>query len=361
MQHFNTSKSFAEIRNYLAGKAIGITRDTSLLNEVLKCLFCQVSYNLNEQVKAGTAEEISKIYREMFSRIKVQCPDAFAKDEEILLDPESIFFIHTVLKNIDFLDQASDPLSDLYQTFAGTEMRGNEGQFFTPTQAVSWIVEALEPQLGEKVIDPACGAGSFLFNISRYLKRNNVDDLEISNSIYGIEKDQYLSNLAATHLALTTLGKANIFCADSIERIDGANKPIELDFEDSFDIVVANPPFGSKIRVGSEKVREMFDLSRKWVRHKENGEYYISDKFVANPSPQVLFLEVCIKLLKQGGRLGIVVPESMLSNSSAGHVVNYLLKNMRLEAVIGMPENLFKTSGKGGDTYEDMLGNSYKI
>ena len=84
------------------------------------------------------------------------------------------------------------------------------------------------------------------------------------------------------------------------------------------------------------------------VRNKETGQYIKTEKFVANPTPQVLFLEICIKLLKEGGRLGIVVPESMISNASSAHVVHYLLSNMRLEAVIGMPENLFKTSGKGG-------------
>lgn len=348
MHHVNNSKSFTDIRNYLAGKAIGITRDTSLLNEVLKCLFCQVSFGAQREDNVKSTEEIAKLYREEFAIVKTKCPQAFAKDEEILLDPDSIFYVHSVLKNIDFLDAASDPLSDLYQTFAGTEMRGNEGQFFTPTQAVSWIVEALEPKVGEKIIDPACGAGSFLFNISRYLKRNNANDLEITSSIYGIEKDKYLANLADTHLALTALGQANIFCGDSIERKDDLDNALKIKFEDAFDVVVANPPFGAKIKVGSDKVKALYDLSRKWVRNKENGKFHRTENFVSNPTPQVLFLEICIKLLKPGGKLGIVVPESMLSNASSAHVVSYFMENMRLEAVIGMPENLFKTSGKGG-------------
>ena len=71
-------------------------------------------------------------------------------------------------------------------------------------------------------------------------------------------------------------------------------------------------------------------------------------KVAANPSPQILFLELCLKLLKVGGRMGIVVPESMLSSSSGGYVIQYLMDNSNVDAVIGMPENLFKTSGKGG-------------
>ena len=65
-----------------------------------------------------------------------------------------------------------------------------------------------------------------------------------------------------------------------------------------------------------------------------------------NPSPQILFLEVCLNLLKEGGRLGIVVPESMISNGGTSYVVNYLLNTAQINAVIGMPENLFKTSAK---------------
>jgi len=330
------------------GKAIGITRDTSLLDEVVKCLFCSAYFDVEDNNSKGSPELIAKAYRDTFSKVKLQCPSAFSMEEEILLDPESISYVHSIIKNIDILDPSSDPLSDLYQTFVGTEVRGNEGQFFTPPQAVNWIIEAINPQRGESIIDPACGAGSFLFSAARHLKKAKVRDAQIAKSIYGVEKDNYLSKLANTHLSLVTLEHSNIICGDSIERTNANNEAIKIDFESSFDIVVANPPFGSKIKVGSKSAKERFDLAKKWLKDKETGQYTITDKFVTNPSPQILFIEICLKLLSDGGRLGVVVPESMISNASSGHVVNYLMKNTQLEAVIGMPENLFKTSGKGG-------------
>jgi type I restriction enzyme M protein len=113
-------------------------------------------------------------------------------------------------------------------------------------------------------------------------------------------------------------------------------------------VVLANPPFGSKIKVGSEEAKLRFDLAHRWTKNKETGKFDKTDKVAANPTPQILFLELCLKLLKPGGRLGIVIPESMLSSSSGGYVVQYLMENSNLNAVVGMPENLFKTSGKGG-------------
>lgn len=346
MKRKTLSASFNEIRNYLAGRAIGITRDESLLHEVVKCLFCKISMSVN--TIELTTEQLSKTYRQKFREIKSSTSHLFAKDDELLLDPNSIKFVDRVLSDMDLIDPHNDPLSDLYQTFIGSEVRGAEGQFFTPTEAVRWLVEAIAPELGDRIIDPACGAGSFLSFSARYLRSAGAGAAEINNSIFGIEKDKYLATLANTHIALTTLLPSNVICADSIERRteDGLNIPFDLD--EQFDIVFANPPFGVKIKIGSEIAKRSFDLAYKWKREKGSKDYIRTDVLAPNPSPQILFLELCIKLLRPGGRLGIVVPESMISNASSAYVVQYLLEKTHIRAVIGMPENLFKTSGRGG-------------
>ena len=338
--------AFTEIRNYLAGRAIGITRDQSLLHEVVKCLFCKMA--LSKDLTRLSTEELSRQYRNQFFEIKATTLKLFSSDEELLLDPTSIKFVDKVLSTLDLIDPHNDPLSDLYQAFIGSEVRGADGQFFTPTEAVRWLVEAIAPKKGEKIIDPACGAGSFLSFSARYLRAQGVKSAEINKSIFGIEKDKYLASLANTHIALTTLMPSNVVCADSIERRneDGMSIPFELD--EKFDVVFANPPFGAKIKIGSDIARLSFELAYKWKRDKSAGIYVQTDELLLNPSPQILFMELCIKLLKPGGRLGIVVPESMISNSSSGHVVQYMLEMLNIRAVVGMPENLFKTSGKGG-------------
>src|SRR5690606_31157152 len=140
----------------------------------------------------------------------------FKNDEEILLDPTSIHYVDSELSHIDLSNPQKDPLGELYQAFIGSDLRTTEGQFFTPHQAIGWLVEAIDPQPGEKIIDPACGPGGFLSCAARHLLSIGVDRSLISESLYGIDKDEYLSNLANAHIALATLRKANISCADSI-------------------------------------------------------------------------------------------------------------------------------------------------
>jgi len=347
MKDMPLNTAFNDIRNYLAGKAIGITRDQSLMHEVVKCLFCKINI-VKELPERPDNEQLAILYREAFHEIKRKVQSIFSVDEEFLLDPDSIAYIHDILGQVDLENPHNDPLSELYQAFVSSDARGAEGQFFTPTEAVSWLVDAVAPKKGEKIIDPACGAGSFLSFSARYLRANGVSPLEINECLFGIEKDEYLSMLANTHIALSTLSQSNVICADSIERKTqtGASFPFELD--EQFDVVLANPPFGSKIKIGSQEAKESFDLAHRWVKNKLTGEFVKTDKVAANPTPQILFLELCLKLLKPGGRMGIVIPESMLSSSSGGYVVQYLIEHSNLNAVIGMPENLFKTSGKGG-------------
>lgn len=347
MKERTLNSAFTDIRNYLAGKAIGITRDQSLMHEVVKSLFCKINV-IGNISKRPDNEELALLYREAFNEIKSKVQTIFSSEEELLLDPESIAFIHDIFEQIDLEDPHNDPLSELYQTFVSSDARGAEGQFFTPTKAVSWIVDAIAPKKGEKIIDPACGAGSFLSFSARYLKANGVAPKAINDCLFGIEKDEYLSKLANTHIALSTLSQSNVICADSIERKDKDNLEIPFELDGHFDIVLANPPFGAKIKIGSDETKSKFDLAHRWSRDKTTNLFEKTDKIAANPSPQILFLELCLKLLKVGGRMGIVVPESMLSSSSGGYVIQYLLEHSDLNAVIGMPENLFKTSGKGG-------------
>jgi type I restriction enzyme M protein len=339
--------AFEDIRNYLAGKTIGITRDKSLLNEVVKCLFCKTRL-ASQDLSEKSNEEIATIYRQIFTRLKAELSEIFDDTSEILLDPDSIAFIDKKLNHTDLEDPHDDPLSILYQTFIGSEIRGNEGQFFTPIAAVKWIVEAIEPKLGEKIIDPACGAGSFLSYAARYLKENGGKEKAISKNLFGIEKDEYLSKLAKTHLALATFNQSNIICGDSIERKIQNNGKIPFEIDNQFDIVLANPPFGAKIKIGTEETKKKFDLAHKWTKKRGSETFVKSDKVIDNPTPQILYLELCIRLLKPGGRMGIVVPESLITSLGNAYVVQYLREHVHINVVIGMPESLFKTSGKGG-------------
>lgn len=342
----SAGQAFQELRNYLAGRALGISRDSTLMHEIVKCMFCLAVFP--KLPTAADPESLAKIYREAFRALARKRQSVFQPDEELLLDPNSIAQVDSVLRRFNYESEDQDPLSELYQVFVSNEVRGREGQFFTPAQAVSWLVAAVDPTPGEKVIDPACGAGGFLSYSARHLRASGADAKTIAGSLYGIEKDRYLADLANTHIALTSLQPATVICADSIERRmeDGSPLPFKLDGQ--FDVVLTNPPFGAKIKVGSESSLRSFDLAHKWVRQKGASCFVKKEDLAVSPTPQVLFLELCIRLLKEGGRLGLVLPESMVSNKATSYVVQYLMTHADVESVIGMPESLFKTSGRGG-------------
>lgn len=342
---------FRHLRNYLAGRLLGASRDSALLQEMVKCLFAHV-WLIRQKGKPYSRSidplELARAYRGAFAEMRQSLPDLFESNDEILVDPASLSVIADALALINFDSPTHDPVGDLYETFAGNSIQVKEGQFFTPQNAVNWIVEAINPRPGERVIDPACGAGGFLSFTARHLIRLGASHEQVSSSLVGIDKDELLSHLAKTHLSLTTFRSSSVVCADSIAWKSQKSPGLSKEWLGTFDVVMTNPPFGARIDSADETVRRSFSLAHKWRRPKSGGKWAITGELQNNAPPQVLFLERCLTLLKPGGRLGIVVPESLLSSASYAYVVEYLKSHAEIRAVVGMPESLFKTSGKGG-------------
>jgi len=349
----NPKEAFRDIRNYLAGQFVGSTRDETLLDEVLKCLFCKM------YVELGYAPDIdkgvdsfarAKHVRMVFARVRADYPDIYAADTEILLSPEAIA---TILDACSFslIDSSSDPVGDAFEVFVGSESRNKSGQFFTPRSATDLLVELVNPQPHETIIDPACGAGGFLASTARHYLAMGMASHElaaVAPKLHGIDKDHYLAKLAEFHVSLLTGGKSSVIYGDSIALTDGKVSIRERLPEEGFDVLLTNPPFGARIIAASPKVLQDFELAKRWRYDEGTGEWMPTIEVRSQVPPQVLFVERCLSLVKDGGRLGMVLPESMLSNKSHRFVVQYLMRRAHITAVIGMPESLFKTSGKGG-------------
>jgi type I restriction enzyme M protein len=357
----NLKPQFKDIRNYLAGRVTGATRDETLIKELIKIIFCKIkdehNYLRNKKLSFFTSNSDSDIdvyqrIKKIFSDIKNTYPELFDISDEINLDPASVRYIVEKLEKYSFTLSKRDPVGDAFEVFIGNNLRGAEGQFFTPRNVINMIVEMIDPEPGQLIIDPACGTGGFLSVCLHYLKlKNGFDKLDdfsslVERSIFGIDKDQYLAELAMKHVAIMGNCHPQIICTNSLENHDG------LLFNHSnlkngyFDIIMTNPPFGSNIDVGPESLLKHYDLAHKWECKKGNWEKTrILDLKVP---PQIFFVERCLKLLKDGGKLGIVLPERIFSSKSYQYVVNYIISNSRILGIISMPEELFKTSGKSG-------------
>jgi type I restriction enzyme M protein len=345
---------FRHLRNHLAGQHVGATRDDVLLDEVLKCLFCKhyVEVGLAPPLPetSSSVEQASRI-KDVFILVRRDYPDLYAPDTEIRLDPESLCFVMAEC-SFSLLEATSDPIGDAFEVFAGSESRGRAGQFFTPRPVTDLLVEALDPKPGETVIDPACGAGGFLTSVARHYLAVGVKPAKLaslsSKTLYGIDKDSYLVKLAKLHMSLLAGGHPQIVCADSVAMRNGSIRLRDELPPEGFDVLLTNPPFGTRIVAATPDVLRTFELGHKWQLNRRTGKLEPTAELQTQVPPQVLFVERCLSLLKEGGRMGMVLPESVLSNKSYRYVMEYLLEKSDVCGVVGMPEALFKTSGKGG-------------
>jgi type I restriction enzyme M protein len=347
----NPKEIFRDIRNYLAGQFVGATRDDALLDEVLKCLFCKFMIE-NGKLQSDKLQNDpfarAKQVRMVFASVREKFPEIYDANAEILLDPAALQYVMTEL-DFSIIDAKSDPIGDAFEVFVGSESRGKTGQFFTPRTVTTMLVEAVDPRPDETILDPACGAGGFLSSVCAHWLNQGVTNKNIagrvSKNLYGIDKDSYLVQLAKAHIALLTGGHPRIINGDSISLQSGLEKKFPLG---GFDVILTNPPFGVRIIAATPDVLKTFELAKRWVKNTRTGNLEPSHEIQTSVPPQVLFVERCLSLLKPGGRLGMVLPESILSNKSYRHVVEYLMGIADVRSVMGMPESLFKTSGKGG-------------
>jgi type I restriction enzyme M protein len=336
---------FGRVRDYLAGQHLGATRDAALLDQVLLCLAAKI-----ELVDRGESllvpDRVKSCYESALRRLRRAVGQSCLPPGDLELDAASLEYVDRQLALLNF--GASDLVGDAYQCFRGADSRGQEGQFFTPPAAIRILAAFIEPRRCEKVIDPACGAGGFLFAVAQHLLAEGADPETVAASLFGVEKDEYLGRIARMRLALLMRRSINVSVGDSLawrstEKISFMSRLQP----GSYDAVLTNPPFGSRIIAASESLRRSFKLAHRWVDDRSGRLVPTTDLLPTSP-PQTLFVERCLSLVRPGGRVGMVVPESLLSGQNYSHVVEFLFQNADIESVVGMPEALFKTSGRGG-------------
>ena len=369
----NLKAVFGDLRHHLAGNVAGITRDVALAEQVLNIVFCKLFDELNTgpdevvsfRAAASDAEqEVADRVRGLFDQVIARYSDVFDSDASLDVDTASLAYIVGELQNYSLMDSDRDAVGEAFEVFVGPTLRGAEGQFFTPRNVVKMVVDMLEPRPGEMIIDPACGSGGFLIRVleavwtaldvqgaekgwsDAVLERERRE--VATRCLRGIDKDTFLAKVTKAYMAIMGDGRGGVFCANSLELPERwGERHRESIRLGAFDVVVTNPPFGSKIKISDKQIIEQFELGHKWAGGRTD-EPQLTDAVHANRPPQLLFLERCVQLLRPGGRLGVVLPESMVGNPSYRFVMRWLADRMQIRAVVALPEPLFKTSGKGG-------------
>ena len=364
----NLKAIFKSIRNYLAANTVGATRDEVLAQQLINLIFCKIydeKYTKKKDpVRFRTsiedeAKEVEVRISELFEELKKKpgISEVIDSSEKILLDDKSIQYVVGELQNYCLMESERDVIADAFETFIGHALKGGQGQFFTPRNVVKMMVEILNPDENDKIIDPACGSGGFLIDALKHVwekqdkKQKDYgwsnNDLEkekmrvATDNFRGIDKDYFLSKVTKAYMALVGDGKGGIFCEDSLERPKNWKSETRGKIQmDTFDLVLTNPPFGSKIPVSGEEKLSQFELAHKWKFNKEDltwGKGKLKDK----EAPQILFIERCLELLKDGGRMGVVLPDGIFGNDQLGYIRDLILNKARLIAVIDVPIETF--------------------
>ncbi len=339
---------FRDVRDYFAGNVTGITRDEKIAQNIMRLLFCKIydekSKQAQEVVEFGNRpnediNEFSKRIIKLFDKVKSKYSDIFEKDEEIEILPTDLSFIVSKLEDFYLLDANRDIIADAFEELIGTAFRGGEGQFFTPRNIVQMMIDVMQPQSGEKIIDPACGSGGFLAHILQHLILNNIN----KHYIAGIDKDLFLSRLAKIYLTLLGESEYHVFCENSLENPQKWSKETRNYIKlETFDLILTNPPFGAKIPVIGSELLKQYELAHIWNNQK--GNWTITKNLRDKQPPQILFIERIIQLLKEGGRAGIVLPEGIYGNPSDRYIWQYIRQYASIIGVVSLSQETFQPS-----------------
>ncbi len=235
------------------------------------------------------------------------------------------YLLRDVVNKINAINFASaddiHTMAHLYESML-REMRdaaGDSGEFYTPRPVIRFIVQQVDPKLGEIVLDPACGTGGFLVESLEHLSPN-VKTTEqrrtLHENLRGIEKKPLPYLLGMMNLVLHEVGQPNIVRGNAL------NKPItQISRSERVDVILTNPPFG-----GEEE--------------KSVQSNFPADKQTSETA--WLFLQLVIRQLKDGGRCGIVAPNGLLFGEGVGgRIKKQLLDECNLHTVVRLPDGAF--------------------
>lgn len=366
--------------------------------------------------KMRPAEDIRKnpFYQYLFAQTKnfFQADELFESTDTLKIREASFLQIVKELEKYNLSDTSDDVKGIAFEKFLGNTFRGELGQFFTPRPVVDYIVDILDPQEGEIICDPCCGSGGFLIKAFEYV-RDHIErhvqavkekvkeeyyteefdklsesgqeaitrrveeifgqlnaelDLHKPNGrlrrlsydcIFGTDANPRMARTAKMNMIMHGDGHGGVHHHDGLLNVNGI-------FDGRFDVILTNPPFGSRVDKKLE-VQEGDLPSPEKIKHytKRYGADYpekslsqyqdkVGDSVLSlfeiaeatgQTQTEVLFLERCLNLLRPGGRMGVVLPEGVLNSSSMQRVREFIEDRAKLLNVTSIPQDVFMASG----------------
>lgn len=303
---------FEEVQNYIYANE-GLSKDVAF-REIVKVVACKLydeqantepmffidQSELSQVRTEGECSPFSQRMARLYGDVSARYPSEFLREEGITLSTRTLAFLVSRLQFLRLSDLNADVKGEAFQALFQRYHWGERGEFYTPQPVAKMAVRLLDPHLGERIIDPAAGSGGFLLEVLRFLakKHPRVPPEEAGGQLYGIEINQHVAMVARLNFLLAGAEAAKVFVGDALKH--------GLTLEEGFDLVIANPPFGSRGKVDDKILLSQYDLGYVWERGPAGWRKGVTIR--RGQSPEVLFLELVVRLLRPGGRAAVVLP-----------------------------------------------------
>lgn len=313
-------------------------------------LYYEMQWGINESAEE-VATRVRKLYEKSINILTSKNDGDVLEDRHIEIDDETLASIIKKLQCYSFIATPTDTKGTVFETFIDAAFRGPFGQYFTPRSIVSFMVKVADPQEGDVVIDPACGSGGFLIYIlnhvrhlieEKYKSRLKKDETGrkifefAQDNIFGIDIAALPEFAAKVNMLINDDGRGNIYRANALAPL--VRLPIRITRR-KYDLAITNPPFGIKIK--DHELLSEFETGT----DKDN-------KPKTSQDTKVLFIERCLQLISDNGRIMIVLPNGILNNPSNEYseIRNFIKKKTIIKAVIRLPDDAFLHTGTGSRT-----------
>ncbi len=288
----------------------------------------------NKDGKAMTGDSLSSFIINLFNTLKdlpiTEDTDTrsrivkkvFEDLNNYMKDGVLIRQVVNVLNEIDLTDfQKRHAFNEIYETILkDLQSAGRNGEFYTPRAITEFVVQMVDPKVGNSVADFACGTGGFLISALNHMKKDITDTKQneiLSKSFYGVEKKPLPYLLCTTNMLLHDINEPMIIHGNSLEK-----NVRDYEEEDKFDVILMNPPYG-----GTEKKSVQQNFPEQ-LRNSETAD---------------LFMVEILYRLKENGKVGIVLPDGFLfgNDSTKINIKKKLMEECNLHTIIRLPGSIF--------------------
>lgn len=314
-------------------------------SEVFKLLIAQLameSEGTSGSLLGASPAQTSELVTKALRKAERRWPTILDGDEVSRLRPEQLHECAGVLDEVSIADSSLEVMDGVFEYLMTQSHKGAKGQYFTPRHVIEAVVRIVDPKPGEQVLDPACGSSGFLMHSISYSQRlRQSESIEDAPSVWGFDVDAKAIQVSKAMMLIAGAPPGNVTRLNSLltpaigESLFamGADEH-SMTIEDTvrvrhsrfsgYDAIITNPPFAGEVREPS--LISAYELADPTKRNERD----------------ILFIERCVKLLRPGGRLAIVLPTGRIGSKSSSGMREWLLRRLQIVSVLSLGRTTFQ-------------------